>query len=139
MFTALYLMLASGVILIALFFFLKAEAVKGKRLVLGSFRGKLDANLSTYFRDKHQWRKHLGTSSLRLFLHFVLHHIISATLFTIKSVEARLKKLKRHNRLVAKNITSGSNNHLRSIAKHKEDVALSPEERAVRNERSLND
>lgn len=137
--TAFYLMLASALILIALFFFFKAETIRGKRFILDSFRERLDMNLSLYFRDKHQWRKHLGASSLRLFLHFILHHVISGTLFVIKSIEARLKKLKRHNRLVAKNITSNGNSHLRSIAKHKEDVALSPEERAARNERSLND
>lgn len=139
MLTALYLLLASGFILVVLFFFFKAESVRGKRLILGSFREKLDLKLSLYFRDKHQWRRHLGASSLRLFFHFILHHIISATLFIIKSVEGFLKKLKRHNRLVAKKITSGGNSHLRSIAKHKEDVALSPEEKEARNERSLND
>lgn len=139
MFTALYLLIASSVTLIALFFFFKAESVKGKRLVLGPQREKLDMKLSLYFRDKHHWRKHIGASSLRLFFHFVLHHIISATLFIIKSVEGNLNKLKRHNRLVAKSITSGGNSHLRSIAKHKVDVALSPEEKDARNERSLND
>lgn len=139
MFTALYLMLASGLVLVVLFFLFKAESVRGKRFFLGSLRERLDMKLSLYFKDKHQWRKHIGASSLRLFFHFVLHHIISATLFVINSVEDRLHRLKRHNRQVAKNITSLGHNHLHSIAKHKKDVALSPEEKEARNERSLND
>lgn len=137
--TEFYLLITSGLILVILFFFFKAESVRGKRLIFGSFREKLDLKLSLYFRDRHQWRRHLGTSSLRLFFHFLLHHIISAILFIIKSIEGFLKRLKYHNRIVAKKITSGGNNHLSSIAKHKEDVALSPEEKEARNERSLND
>lgn len=137
--TALYVLFASGLILIVLFFLFKAESARGKRFILGSARGALDMRLSLYFKDKHHWRRHIGASSLRLFLHFVLHHMISGILFAIKSVEGRLSKLKRHNRLIAKKITSGGNSHLRSIAKHKEENALSPEEREARNERSLND
>lgn len=139
MLTALYLMSASGLILIVLFFLFKAESTRGKRFILGSQREKLDMKLSLYFKDKHQWRKHIGASSLRLLFHFVLHYIISGTLFVIKSVEERLRKLKSHNRQVAKSITAGGNSHLRSIAKHKKDVALSPLEKEARNEKSLND
>ena len=139
MLTALYLMSVSGLVLIVLFFLFKAESSRGKRFILGYLRERVDMKLALHLNEKHQWRKHLNASLLRLFFHFVLHHIISATLFVIKSVEERLHKLKRHNRQVAKNITSLGNNHLSSIAKHKEDVALSPEEKEARNERSLND
>ncbi|MEX0913277.1 MAG: hypothetical protein WDZ56_01970 [Candidatus Paceibacterota bacterium] len=136
---AFYLMLASGFLLITLFFLFKAESVKGRRVVLGSVRGALDLKLSEHFKDKYLWRKYIGASSFRLLFHFVLHHVISATLFIIKSVEDRLRKLKRHNRLIAKNISSTGSSHLRSVAKHKEETALSPEEKEARNERSLND
>lgn len=134
----LYLMLAFGLILIVLFFLFKVETVKGKRLILGSTRTAIDAKLSLYFKDNHLWRKYIGGSSLQLLFHFLLHHTISGILFIIKSVEERLRKLKRHNRLIAKKITDGGS-HLRTIAKHKEEVALTQDEKDVRNERSLND
>ena len=56
----------------------------------------------------------------------------------IRWIEGQLHGLRRRNKLVAK-VANDSDNHLSHIAKHKEEVALSEEERQERRDRSLND
>lgn len=138
--TPMYIMLVSGLILLALFLFLKAENANGRRLVLSSSRNKLDLKFARYVAANNSWRRYIGTSSVRLFLHFVLHHILGIVLFIIKSVETRVHLLRRRNKIIAKGVSKSTpDNHLHHISKHKEENALSAEEKEVLRERSLND
>lgn len=138
--TPMYIMLASGLILLALFLFLKVENSNGKRLVLGQFRNRVDMKLARYAANNSSWRRYIGTSSLRLFLHFILHHILGIILFVTRSIESRVHLLRRRNRIIAKGVSNNTaENHLHHITRHKEENALSDEEKEVLRERSLND
>lgn len=135
--TAFYLMIGSGIVLIALLLLFKAESSSGKRLFLSSLRNKLDINLVRTSLYKKYWVSFKKTASIRLLLHFIVHHILGAVLFTVRAIEGKLNKLRRHNRLIAKSMSSKG--HLHHIAKHREETALSVEEKEALKERSLND
>ena len=132
-------MAASGLLVAVLFFLHKAEAAKGRRVFLSSLRSRLDAWVLPRTEGWNRWKKYVGASSFRLFLHYLLHQGLGLALFVIRWIETRLSRLRRRNKLVAKVAVSDTDNHLSHIARHKEEVALSEEEIRERKERSLND
>ncbi|PIR85681.1 hypothetical protein COU14_03135 [Candidatus Kaiserbacteria bacterium CG10_big_fil_rev_8_21_14_0_10_44_10] len=139
MLISLYIMAVSGVLSLILFFIYKAEAAQGKRIFLVRFRQHLDSELLKRSASWIRWKKYFGASSLRLFLHYLLHQGLSASLFVINFLERRLNNLRRKNKIIAKVVSSDSENHLHHIAEHKKSTALSDEEKEDRKERSMND
>lgn len=131
-------MAVSGILVVALFLLNKAEAAKGQRIFLPSLRSKLDEAVLARTDSWNRWKRYFGASSFRLFLHYLLHQGLGLALFVIRWIEGKLHGLRRRNKMVAR-VSSDSDNHLSHIAKHKEEVALSEEERQERKERSLND
>ncbi len=132
-------MAVSGLLLATLFFLYKAEAAKGQRLFLTGIRDRLDGFVQRRLEGWNRWKKYVGASSFRLFLHYLLHQGLGAALFIIRWIEGQLHGLRRRNKMVAKVAVSDSDNHLSHIAKHKEEMALTEEERKELKERSLND
>ena len=139
MLISLYIMAVSGVLSLILFFIYKAEAAKGKRIFLVNFRKYLDLQIEKRGQGWRVWKKYFGASSFRLFLHYLLHQGLSASLFVINFLERRLNNLRHKNKIIAKVVSSDSENHLHHIAEHKKSTALSDEEKEDRKERSMND
>lgn len=136
--TSIVVMAASGILITALYLLNKAETAKGQRLFLSSLRSRLDSIVIARTENWNQWKKYVGASSFRLFLHYLLHQGLGFALFVIRWIEGKLHGLRRRNKMVAR-VTSDNDNHLSHIAKHKEEVALSEEEQQERRERILND
>lgn len=133
-------MLGSGLLLLGLFLLFRSETATNKRLVFEGMRDRLDARILERAAKSGSWRQYVGASSLRLLLHFLLHQFLGAVLYIMKAVETRLNKLRNRNRLIAKSVSAVSeDNHLSHIARHKEAVALSPEEKEALRSKSLLD
>ncbi len=133
-----YLMLGSGLGLIVLFLLFKAEAARGRRLFLGSFRDFLDLKLRRQHERWDAWKQYVGASSFRLFMHYVLHQLLGSILYLTRKLESGLSLLRKHNREIAKDVkNTRSDNHLSHIAVHKANVALSEDEKRDLKHRSL--
>ncbi len=132
-------MVVSGALALILFFMYKAEAARGNRIFLVSLRRSLDLQIAKRAKGWSLWKKYFGASSFRLFLHYLLHQGLGATIYVIGFIESRLHNLRRKNKIIAKVVGSDSENHLHHIAEHKKSTALSDEEKEDRKERSMND
>ncbi len=135
---AFYVMLASGLALLVVSLLFRSERNSGRRFIFRSARQRADAYIERSALSFLGVKKVMGGSSLRLFLHYVLHQLLSAVLFVINFVENRLHRLRAKNKVVAKDIRAKSDDsHLARVAEHKNAVSLSPEERERLRERSL--
>lgn len=132
-------MAVSGALALTLFILYNAEAAKGKRVFLVPLREYLDAEIVKRSNGWTMWKKYFGTSSFRLFLHYLLHQGLSASIYLVGFIQSRLHRLRQKNKIVAKVVSSDSDNHLHHIAEHKKSVALTEEEKENLKERSLND
>lgn len=132
-------MAVSGILALILFIVFKAETAKGRRIFLVSFRHYLDQQIAKRSNSWVLWKKYFGASSFRLFLHYLLHQGLSATLYVIGFIESRLHNLRRKNKIIAKDVGGDNENHLHHIAEHKKTTALSEEEKEDRKERFMND
>lgn len=139
MLISLYIMAVSGILSLVVFIVFKTEAVRGKRVFLINFRHYLDQQITKRSSSWILWKKYFGASSFRLFLHYLLHQGLGATLYVISFIESRLHNLRHKNKIIAKVVSSDSENHLHHIAEHKKSTALSDEEKEDRKERSMND
>lgn len=135
---AFYVMLASGIALLLVSFVFRSERNSGQRFILRASRERADAYIERSAVSFLGVKKVMGSSSFRLFLHYVLHQLLSAVLFIINFVENRLHRLRAKNKVVAKDIRAKSDDsHLARVAEHKSAVSLSPEEKERLRERSL--
>lgn len=131
-------MLASGLALLLVSLLFRSEERSGRRFLLSGLRDRADAYIERSAISFLGVKKVMGASSLRLFLHYVLHQILSAILFIINFVEDRLHRLRAKNKVVAKDIKAKSDDsHLARVAEHKNAVSLSPEERERIREQTL--
>ena len=136
----MYVMVGSGILFLVFFLLFKAEESSNKRFFLGRLRANLDAKLEDHHRRGEAWRHYFGASSLRLFLHYLLHQFLSSLLFLVKKLEYVLNRLRSHNKNVAKDVKQvRGDGHLSHIAAHKASVALTDEEKAELRERKLHD
>ena len=135
---AFYVMLASGLALLLVSLLFRSEQRSGRRFILSGLRERADAYIERSATSFLGVKKVMGASSFRLFLHYVLHQILSAVLFIINFVEDRLHRLRAKNKVVAKDIRAkNDDSHLSRIAEYKTAVSLSPEERERIREESL--
>lgn len=133
-----YLMLVSGALLFVLVLLFRAESVSQRRYFLSGLRGRADHYLEKNTLSILRVKKVFGASSLRLFLHYALHQVLSAVLYVVRFIEERLHHLRLKNKVVAKVIKAKSeDNHLFHIARHKDATTLSAEEQDRIRERSL--
>lgn len=133
-------MIGSGVLLLGLYILLRSESSSGRRWILIGIRGKADQYIEQKLFRSDNARHYLHGASLRLFFHYLLHQVLSGTLFIVRFLERGLHRLRRQNKQIAKSVKSEkAETHLHRIAEHKEAVALSEEEKDVLRHRSLND
>lgn len=138
--TALYVMFASGLLLFIVSLLFRLEVNNGRRYILKGIRDRADAYIESSALSFIGVKKVMGASSLRLFLHYVLHQVLSFVLYVIKFIEDRLHRLRIKNKVVAKVIKAKSeDSHLARVAEHKSATSLSPEEKERIRERSLQD
>lgn len=138
--TAFYVMLLSGLLLLVALLLFRAESVKGRRLLLSKWRGAADVSLERRLAAFVGVKKMIGASSLRLFMHYLLHQVLGAGLWLARFMEAQLHRLRAKNKVVAKDLRSkNEDNHLHHIAEHKNSLNLTDEERERIKERSLED
>jgi|GEM_PF-6496241 len=135
-----YISITSGIILVTLFLLFKTEQAKGRMVILVTLRDRLDRKIISYNHKRAQ-NRHLRLSSIKLFLHFIVHKAISLMLNITTKIQLKLKRLRHRNKVLAKTTkdTTENKNHLQHIADYKESVSLSEEEEAELKERSLND
>lgn len=131
-------MIGSALFLAAFFFIFKAEATKNRRLFLAGIRGYLDRKIERQRVRWQIWKRYVGASSFRLFLHFLFHQALGLILFLNRKTEELLSRLRHHNRLLARTTAPRTvSGHLGDIAAHKASTALSEEEKLALKERRL--
>lgn len=109
------------------------EDVHGKRVFLTSAREALDRLFASVAKLLERVSRFFTHGFVRLLLHYGAHTLLKRILSTLRTWEHKVEELVRHNRKVAKDIRSQKvGGHLDAIAKHKEEVALSEEEKIER-------
>lgn len=135
---AFYVMLASSLTLLLVSLLFRSERNSGQRFIFQTWRARADAYIEHSTISFLGVKKVIGASSFRLFLHYVLHQLLSAVLFVINFLENRLHRLRAKNKVAAKDIrVKSDDSHLARVAEHKSAVGLSPEEKERLRERSL--
>ncbi len=131
-------MLISGFLSLAFFLLFSLEAKAGHRFLLVKARGFADRKLLTVQTKMSSKLGHVKSFNLRTVMHYVLHQLLGAVLFINKLIERYINVLRHHNRQIARRAKSLSGDgHLAAIATHREDTALSEEEKEIRRENSL--
>jgi hypothetical protein len=131
MLTALSIFGGSVVVLALLIIVYSLEDSKGERVFLRSFREALDSGLLWMMRKMRSLVTFFTHSFMRLLLHYGLHTILSRILNALRDMEKKVEELVRKNKRVAKAIQAAksSRSHLHQVREHKEEVALSEEDK----------
>ncbi len=109
------------------------EDIQGRRILLPRVRESFDRALAFIQQHIQKATSFFTHGFMRLLLHYGAHTILKRLLTALRALESRVEELVRKNRKVAKDIReSKTRNHLDAIAEHKEEVALSQEERKER-------
>ena len=110
------------------------EDVKGQRVFLKRAREKLDAVFLKILEKLFACTSFFTHGFMRLLLHYSAHKVLKQILLTLKHLEQKVENLVRHNRRIAKTIKEEAmeKTHLQAIAEHKQEVALTDEEKAER-------
>lgn len=128
--TAFICVACSVAILIVLIGIYVVEDKKDKRIFLSGFRSYLDracVSLSSYIAKVGGF---FGNRFVRLLLHYGLHSILRRLLSFLQKMEKNVEELARHNRKAARALTKRTTrNHLDEIADHKQEVALTPQQK----------
>lgn len=75
---------------------------------------------------------------VRQLFHYLIHLIVALLLLMVRKAEAGLRAVSRINRRKAvKNLSVGVDTHLREIAAHKEEVALTEKQKKARKDAAL--
>ncbi len=132
----IYAGISLGVLLLLLFLYI-FEDEKGNRIILRRFRSWLDQVFLWVLRQLSVVVKFFTHGFMRLLLHYSAHRILKRVLAALKRAEKWVEGLVRHNRKIAKTIKDEAKGktHLQTIAQHKEEVALSEEEKKERRNR----
>jgi len=109
------------------------EDLRGRRLFLTAAREALDRFIAAILQLLRRVTRFFTHGFVRLLLHYGAHTLLKRILNTLRNWEHKVEELVRHNRKVAKDIRAQkTDSHLHAIAKHKEEVALSEEEKIER-------
>ena len=124
-----YVAISIGVLLLLTFVYVVEDA-KGERFFFLKARAKLDTFLSQVLHRVELFMFSLSNSIVRLLLHYGAHSILKRMLAVIRSLEEKVEDLVRRNRRIAKGIGAlRTKGHLSTLQDHKEEVALSEEEK----------
>lgn len=130
-----YLGVSVGILSLLTFLYVIEDA-KGKRLFFPGVRASLDSLFLFVLGLLGRFTSFFTHGFMRLLLHYSAHKILKRILSTLQKLEAKVENMVRHNRNVAKTIKEAKEkSHLETIAEHKEEVALSEEEKRERRSR----
>ncbi|MFT5036720.1 MAG: hypothetical protein ACI9VM_000283 [Candidatus Azotimanducaceae bacterium] len=123
---------STGVLLLLLALF-RAEESRNHRMLLSGTRAKLDLAVVWCSHKISYMFRHLGAGVIRVTFHFILHKILSVSIFFLTKIGGYLSHLQLRNKRVAKVMKKKSqDNHLDAIATYKQETALSDEEKRKR-------
>jgi hypothetical protein len=126
---------STGILLLLIFLY-TAEDVRGRRILLSGVRSFFDRVLLGALAGLRRMVDAFNNSFMRLLLHYGVHSILKRILAALRHFEKRIEDLVRRNRTIARRIRAskekGQRTHLDEIASHKEEVALTKEEREKR-------
>lgn len=121
----MYIFIGSTITLVILAGVFRVEDRRERYLFLGVIRGRFDQWVAEQYLVHHRWSGHLGRGFFRLLFHYFIHGILDRLLRFVRWMEARVERLMRHNRQVAKTIGAEKREtHLTAIAAHKAETAL---------------
>lgn len=107
------------------------DARAGNRVVLVRARGLLDRVVTEAVSRLSTVDTYLGRGFARLMLHYAAHGLLQHVLLLLSRVEKKVQYLLHSNKKVAKEIRKKKEKtHLDKIADHREEVALSEEQKA---------
>lgn len=133
MLAALLYVGGSVVVLVLLTGIYTLEDIRNRRIVLVRLRESFDIILQRIAVKLGNGKSFFTHGFMRLMLHYGAHTILKRLLTTLRRMESRVEELVRKNRRVAKDIRAAKvKNHLDEIAQHKQEVALSEEEKEER-------
>lgn len=109
------------------------DAREGKRVVFGRIRAYFDRFLRWVLGVFTRVKIYLSKSIFRLMFHYSAHTILTRIHAFTRSIHDRVEYIMRQNKQTARTIHSEKQRtHLDAIAEHKEETALSQEERERR-------
>jgi hypothetical protein len=121
-----------GVLVLLLSLF-KAEESRGSRIVLPRVREYLDRGIVGFSNKLAYFFGHLGSGVVRTTFHYLLHKFLNVCIALLTKSKAFLAHLQLRNKRVAKVMKAKTTeNHLDAIAAHREETALSEEEKRQR-------
>jgi len=131
-FTPLVTFIASTTLFVVLALFVRLEQKRGKRLVMGSIRSRLDMMLIGLNRwVKEQWR-HFVRYILQLGWYYSLHSFLRTFMRVLVAIYDYLETHFERNRVRTKHLRAEKKHrrtgHLAKMAEHKAEIALTPEE-----------
>jgi len=131
MFTALIYLLCSVLAFVVIVGVFRLETARGgKRIVLVKLRTSLDAAVISVRSKISKVDTYLGRGFARLMLHYAAHGVLQRLLDFIGRTEQKVEHLLRRNKQVATDIRINKNKtHLDKIAEHKQEVALTEEQK----------
>jgi hypothetical protein len=138
MYFFLYVFIGSGVLLLLFSFFLKAESIRGQRLILVSGRNQFDYYLIKLISASSQAFNFISGKVIRLTLHFLIHQVLAFMLQTLRFLESHISRLQWRNRILARRVRLAEvKSHLELIAEHQEENALTEKEKQKLKEKSI--
>ncbi len=125
--------ITSVVLFTALSFLIETERRRGSRVALTKVRDWLDEMIERFFTWLREAWEHFIQYVVKLGLYYSLHSLLRTLLQALVAAYDYLEKHFETNRfraraLQAEKKAKGTNGHLNEVAKHKAEVALSPEE-----------
>ncbi len=109
------------------------DAQEGQRIIFKRTRAGFDWLVLVCIGLYTNTRNYLSKSIFRLMYHYGAHTVLSRVHALTQRIHIRIEKAMRQNKQIARTIRSQKErNHLDEIADHKEETALSQEERERR-------
>lgn len=120
----------------------QGEQKKGRRFLLGGFRGWLDGVIGTVERWLGDTVDHFVKYVVRLNWYYGIHSFLRALLKLIVASYEQVEKIFEHNRRLTKQLRAekrnrDSRNHLSEMAAHKAETKLTPAEARKRKKHHL--
>lgn len=109
-----------------------------RAVFLPRMRDTLDAVVISVTSWMSRLYRHLITGNVRIAFHYLLHRLLSLMTFFFERGSHYFERLKRRNRRIARTVQQEHlDSHLRIIAAHKKDSALSKAEQEALRQRTL--
>ncbi|MBX2867010.1 hypothetical protein KTR10_03585 [Candidatus Kaiserbacteria bacterium] len=113
------------------------ERTRGTRF-LEDKRTRFDAAIERLYKVCERLSQPFRRDIMRHSLHYFFHQVLRSFKQFLRAVDTRLDALLRTNKALARKVTKEqSSSHLKEVAVHKAESALSPEEQKKQKERAI--